>query len=88
MKKRFLPIGFFTFLVGFSFVLCSSFSLANNQGNDFAKKSNPGKSGSANERLSQIRNNQITGTVDPVDLLTAQKQVEKFSGTKQGSPLN
>ena len=88
MKKRFLPIGFFTFLVGFSFVLCSSVSLANNQGNNFAKKSNPGKSGSTNERLSQIRNNQITGTVDPVDLLTAQKQVEKLSGTKQGTQLN
>ena len=88
MKKRFLPIGVFAFFVGFSFLLCSSLSTAGKPGDDLANKSNPGKSGYIIDRLTQIRNNQVTGKVDPVDYLNAQLQVEKLSGKKQGSPLN
>lgn len=89
MKKRFLPIDFFAFLVGFSFVLCSSFSFAGNQSDALAKKSNPGKSvNSAVDRLTKIRNNQVTGKVDPVDILKAQQQFDNFRKDKMGSPLN
>jgi hypothetical protein len=88
MKKRFLPFGFFAFYVGFSILFCSSLSTAGKPGDDLAKKSVPGKSGYTIDRLTQIRNNQVTGKVDPIDLLKAQQQVEKLSGNKHSSPLN
>jgi len=78
MKNRILPFAFFTLFAGFAFLFTSYTSYAGNPGS-VTKITNtiPSASRSTNDPLQQIRVNQNTGKVDPVDVLRAQEQIRR-----------
>ncbi|MDP4281291.1 MAG: T9SS type A sorting domain-containing protein [Bacteroidota bacterium] len=76
MKKRILPFILSTVFVGFCFFFSP---LASQAGN-------PGSTGV--DRLYQIRCNQVTGVVDPRDVLNAMEQIQKMNTKVTNSGLN
>jgi len=82
MKKRPLPLGYFIFiLVSASLLLSATLT-----DNDKAVSKNETES----EYLALIRNNQVTGQIDPADYLKAMQQIEegKINRTGHGFDLD
>jgi hypothetical protein len=76
MKNRLLPFGFFTTFLGLSFLLFSNLILA-------ASPDTPEKTGP--DRMQQIRANQVTGKIDPADVMKARVQLEKLQAKSSAS---
>jgi hypothetical protein len=82
MKKRPLPLGYFIFiLVSASLLLSATLT-----DNDKAVS----KNGTESEYFTLIRNNQVTGQIDPADYLKAMQQIEeeKINRTGHGFDLD
>lgn len=84
MKKRFLPIGLFSFIALFlaGFFILSSGTVD--------KEVNPPTQGApsiagAKEYLASIRNNQHTGVLDPKDVISARQEFEAQANFKSSS---
>ena len=87
MKNRVLRFAVFTAFFGFSFLLFTSRVLAESGSND-GKKRDSGNDGiKAMEYMSMLRNNQVTGLLNPMDVLKARAEVESMK-TKSGGSLN
>jgi hypothetical protein len=86
MKKRLLPIGLFSLLIiGFTaFYLIQA--MAGDERSGITQKG-PGILSSA-DYLAKIRNNQLTGTLDPRDVVTARKQNEDRTYYKSGKSFS
>jgi hypothetical protein len=83
MKKRILPIGLFSLLL-FVFSAFLLASVNNNEGNpDDTIGQKAVKS--AMDYLSKIRNNQLTGLLNPEDVINARQQIESRSAYKSGN---
>ncbi len=80
MKNRILPFGFLTLFIGFAFLFNSFGSYAESPGPiKTIKKSilTPGKS--SDDPLYQMRCNQNTGKIDPIDVLKAKEQISRLT---------
>jgi len=77
MKNRFLPFRFFVLIPGLIVLSFSSITFAGNPGSKVAT-----------DRMQQIRVNQNTGTIDAMDMLKAQDQVNKMSMDKSMSDIS
>jgi hypothetical protein len=76
MKNRLLPFGFFTTFLGLSLLLFSNLIFA----------ALPGTPGNGDvDRMQQIRANQLTGKVDPADVMKARVQLEKLQAKSSAS---
>ncbi len=81
MKKRFLPIGFFSFIL---FSLAGFFLFSSGAAD---KETNPVNEGAqsiagAKEYLASIRNNQHTGVLDPKDVIAARAEADAMANYK------
>lgn len=87
MKKRILPLVFVTFL--FAGLGSLWFSGLFASGDERAEKaSNPATFIKAKEYLSRIRNNQVTGVLDPSDAVKARDQFREQTNLKAGQEVN
>jgi hypothetical protein len=77
MKKRLLPSCFSAFFLGISLLLFSHLVFAATP--DVLP-------GSGDDQMNRIRNNQVTGTINPADVMKARAQFEKLTA-KSGSNL-
>ncbi|MCF8369363.1 MAG: T9SS type A sorting domain-containing protein [Bacteroidales bacterium] len=84
MKKRFLPLGFFSFLL---LLIASVFALSyipkENEKPTLVKNDAQSIEG-AKQYLASIRNNQHTGLLNPQDVLKAREQKSNLAYTKSG----
>ncbi len=79
MKNRILPFGFFTLFVGFAFLFTSFESYAENPGSiKTIKKTIPFPGKSSDDQLYQMRCNQNTGKINPIDVLKAKEQISRL----------
>ena len=85
MKKRILPSGFWALFVGFSFLLFTPLANAGNPGNSATKQSGSGAAAIATDQINQIRANQVTGTINPQDVIKAQEQVKSHAAKSIGA---
>src|ERR1035438_7368823 len=80
MKNRFLPFAYLNLFVGFVFLSLSFQSLAESPGSAvIIKRSKPFSAKSTDDHLIQMRANQNTGNVDPVDVIRAKEQIYRLS---------
>ena len=77
MKNRLLPSCFLAFFLGISLLLFSSLTFASSP--DLLP-------GTGDDHMNQIRNNQVTGTINPADVLKARAQFDKLM-TKSSASL-
>ncbi len=80
MKKRFLPFGLNTAFAGFFFLFFSMLMMAGQPGNPDLRKHD-------GSRYESARANQVTGTVNPLDVLHARQQAEMLR-TKSSTSTN
>jgi hypothetical protein len=80
MKKRPLPLGYFILTI----TVASLFISATLTGDDkpVVKKEAP------TDYISLVRNNQVTGRINPADYLKALQQIEQQEGTRSGNAYN
>ena len=76
MKSKLLPFSLIIFILGFTTIILTSGWISNFQ----AGKSDQGNNSikSADEYLQKMRSNQVTGKIDPQDVLKARQQVEQM----------
>ncbi|MEZ5082844.1 MAG: T9SS type A sorting domain-containing protein [Bacteroidales bacterium] len=87
MKKRFLPIGFFSFLfLGFGVLLLISTGQNKDEGSDVVVKKDAQSIEGAKQYLASIRNNQHTGLLNPRDVIKSRAQKENIA-TKSGEAI-
>ena len=72
MKSKLLPFSFLVFILGFTGMILASGWIDN--GKTVGNAQDPDNAKRAAEYLSKIRSNQLTGTVDPGDVLQAREQ--------------
>jgi hypothetical protein len=83
MKNRILPFSLLTLFIGFAFLFNSFGSYAENPGPlKTSIKTVPAPGKISEDHLFQMRANQVTGTIDPSDVLKAKEQI---SGMKTKS---
>ncbi|MCX6250410.1 MAG: T9SS type A sorting domain-containing protein [Bacteroidetes bacterium] len=82
MKNRFLPFGLLTLSVGFAFLFSSWSALAGNSG-VLNNPANP-----SDDQLYRMKCNQLSGKLDPRDILKAKEQIQHLNSTKSTSGLN
>lgn len=75
MKNRLLPSGFLALLAGCFSLLVATVSFAGQPGQPVTGNPSGGISPTTTDYLAPIRANQVTGTVDPSDVLKAREQV-------------
>jgi hypothetical protein len=88
MKKRFLQICSLAFVIGFSCLVFSGAAFADNLKDNLAIKPKTANSASKVDKITLIRRNQVTGKVDPQDMLKAQQQANTLVKNKSRSALN
>ncbi len=69
MKRRFLPFGLITAFAGFFLLFCSVLLMAGQPGNPELTKHDL-------SRWASVRSNQLTGTVNPADVMKARREAE------------
>jgi hypothetical protein len=84
MKSKLLPISLLVFILGFTTIILTSGWINNQMGNLSKQDSSSIKS--AEEYLQKMRGNQITGKIDPKDVIKARQQAEKMA-FKSGNGL-
>ncbi|OYT14271.1 MAG: hypothetical protein B6I19_00840 [Bacteroidetes bacterium 4572_114] len=84
MKSKLLPFSLIIFILGFTTIILTSGWVNNFQ----TGKSDQGNSSikSADEYLQKMRSNQVTGKIDPQDVLKARQQIEQMN-YKSGNGL-
>ncbi|MCD4744823.1 MAG: T9SS type A sorting domain-containing protein [Bacteroidales bacterium] len=89
MKNKTLPFGFLALIIGFTVFFLSSTSIDTKENNTDNAKIQENKRGikQATKYLAKIRNNQITGKIDPKDVLKAREQINANS-FKSGSSID
>ena len=81
MKNRFLPIGLITAFLGLSLLFSSTMLMAGKPGTPDAKKNEV-------SRMESIRANQLTGTVNPLDVMNARQQADYLRLKSTSGPMN
>jgi len=83
MKSKLLPFSFLVLILGFTTIILASGWIYNN-----VKPENQDNSGNkaATTHLNKIRNNQVTGNINPSDVLAARNQAEQMQ-FKSGNEL-
>lgn len=87
MKNKILPFGFVAIIIGFSAFFLSSAGIKSEQKYEQGKnsvKENAQSKQKAVSYIEKIRNNQLTGKIDPNDVLRAREQIAK-NKTKSGN---
>jgi hypothetical protein len=79
MKNRFLLSSFLTFFLGFFFLLFSNPVISGEPNSGFTGPKSPDFTSNNFDRLHQIQVNQVTGKINPQDILTAREQLEKLN---------
>ena len=87
MKNRLLPLGLFALLTGIFLFLFSQATIAKGPSDNTGSRESI-KGASAIDRLYQIRCNQVTGILDPRDMIRAREEVQKMGELQKGSSLN
>jgi hypothetical protein len=80
MKKRPLPLGYFILTIGVTALLLSATFTENDKA--------VAKNETAAEHLNSIRNNQVTGQLNPADYLKAMRQVEQSKMNRSAGEFN
>ncbi|MCD4697133.1 MAG: T9SS type A sorting domain-containing protein [Bacteroidales bacterium] len=84
MKKGFLPLGFFSFLlIGLAVIFIMPSPSKNNEGSKLVKKDAQSIEG-AKQYLASIRNNQHTGLLNPGDVVKSREQKNNQTYSKSG----
>ena len=85
MKSKLLPFSLSALILGFTTIILASGWIYNSQTVVPDNQANYGNK-AANEYLNKLRNNQITGKLNPYDVLAARKQAEQMQ-FKSGNEL-
>ena len=85
MKSKLLPFRFLALILGFTTIILASGWIYINQPFGIRNQDNTGNN-AANEYLIKMRSNQISGRIDPNDVLAARKQAEQIQ-FKSGNEL-
>jgi hypothetical protein len=80
MKKRPLPLGYFILTIAFA----SLFISATLTGDDKSVAKNEGPT----DYLTLVRNNQVTGKINPADYLKAMQQIKQLEGNRSGQAFD
>ncbi len=85
MKSKLLPFSFLSLILGFTTIILASGWIYINQPAEPQNQDNSGNK-AATEYLNKMRNNQVTGKIDPSDVIAARKQAEQMQ-LKSGNEL-